>query len=700
MRHPLFAFLIATVAVGGLFTSAGRAAGLLVADGGTGGQLEIVEQNVNVTVNNGVAVTEVEQTFRNLEDRQVEALYSFPVPRNASVADFTMWINGKEMTGEVLEKKRAREIYNSYKAVKRDPGLLEQVSYRTFEMRIFPIAPRAEQKVRIVYYQELDVDNDRATYVYPLSTNTAGPEMKQTAGRFSLNLSAKSLVPITDVDSPSHGQQFVIAKQTPGVIQSSMELSGASLAKDVVVSWKLERPLTGIDVITSKQSGEDGYFMLTLTAGQEMKQLQKGMDYVFMLDISGSMRDDQKLELSQQSIAAFVDALGEGDRFDLMSFNVSPATLFNGLQQPDAAHKQQARDFLGSQQARGGTVLSPAMNAAYKYDNPTRTLNVVLVSDGMADHSERRQLMQLIGKRPKGARVFCIGVGNDVNKSLLEQVADESGGLASFISREDNFERQAQAFRRKLTRPVATDLVMSFEGGEAYDVTPAKLPNLFHGQPIHVYGRYKSAGPVAVKVTGSLDGQPLEQSVAIDLPKADDTSPQIERMWALKQIDELLKKADAQGSREPVISEIIRLGEAYQIVTEYTSFLVLENDAEFARWKIERRNALRLARDNKAAEQIEQELAGIRDKAAADIGPVTQKPQAVNGPQQLRQQASATSGVNSGATPNGPLAPKTNGGDFRVGSGGAIDPILAMGLLAAAGAIALARKADRRGKAS
>src|SRR3954451_15955881 len=102
-----------------------RAAGLLVADNGFGGQLQIKEQSVHVTVNNGVAVTTVTQVFQNMENRQVEALYTFPVPRGASVSNFSMWINGKEMIGEVLEKKHAREIYESYKQTKRDPGLLE-----------------------------------------------------------------------------------------------------------------------------------------------------------------------------------------------------------------------------------------------------------------------------------------------------------------------------------------------------------------------------------------------------------------------------------------------------------------------------------------------------------------------------------------------------------------------------------------------
>ena len=134
------------------------AAGLLIADGGFGGVLEIKEHDVHVTINNGIAVTNVTQVFHNTENRQVEALYTFPVPKGASVANFSMWINGKEMVGEVLEKKRAREIYNSYKRRRKDPGLLEQVDYKNFEMRIYPINANADQKVQITYYQEIGID--------------------------------------------------------------------------------------------------------------------------------------------------------------------------------------------------------------------------------------------------------------------------------------------------------------------------------------------------------------------------------------------------------------------------------------------------------------------------------------------------------------------------------------------------------------
>jgi Ca-activated chloride channel family protein len=617
----LLAIVTLAVLLGGVFAGRSRAAGLLIADGGLGGVLEIEEHDVQVSINNGVAVTRVIQVFRNTEKRQVEALYTFPVPRGASVANFSMWINGREMVGEVVEKKRARQIYNSYKKKRRDPGLLEQVDYKTFEMRVFPIAAGARQKVQIVYYQELGVDSDQVTYVYPLATVARRDVDARATGKFAINVDIKSAVPITAVDSPSHPDGFVVARQADTLVQASLESVGGSLASDVVVHYALSRPRTGIDLITSRTAGQDGYFMLTLTAGKELAAKNTGMDYVFLLDISGSMAHDAKLVTSKRSVEAFINELDEGDRFEVMTFNVSPHTLFGGLRPAAATARQQARIFLTSRQARGGTVLAPAMTTAYKYSDPDRTLNVVILSDGMTEQKERRALLELIGSRPRNTRVFCIGVGNEVNRPLLEQLADDSGGLAAFISRGDDFKRQARAFRRKLMHPVATDLDIRFDGIQVYDVEPRILPNLYHGAPVRIYGRYQGKGTARVSLKASVQGVELDQTTELPFPAKDGGNPEIERMWAFKRVSRLLKKADRTGTREQVTGEVIRLAEEYSIVTEYSSFLVLENDAEYRRWKIQRRNAARLDRDRRAQNTRQEALEAIRRKAVADLGP-------------------------------------------------------------------------------
>lgn len=589
--------------------------GLMIVQGPLGGVLDIVEHSVRVTVHDGIAVTHVEQVFLNTEDRVVEALYLFPVPRGASVANFSMWIGGKEMVGEVVEKQRARQIYDSYKRQQRDPGLLEQVDFKTFEMRIFPIAARAQQKVALTYYQELEFDGDRATYVYPLATSPRPGLQARVQGRFAIDFEVLSAAPIAELGSPSHGEQFVVAKHSPKYFEASLEATGGDLARDVVLSYRVSQPSTGIGVLTSRPAGEDGYFTLTLTAGDELAQPEQGSDYVFVLDVSGSMAADGKLQLSRRSIDAFVAALDPADRFELLTFNVQARQLFGALQPATPAAQKQAADYLAGQEARGGTQLRPAMAAAYRYGDPDRVLNVVVLSDGMTEQDERAELMQLIAARPARARVFCVGVGNDVERPLLQRVAESAGGFAAFVSQQDDFARQAAAFRRKVARPAATGVKLLFAGVDVTELEPKQLPDLFHGMPLRVHGRYRQGGKGKVTLCADVDGRQIQRDFELELPTGEGGDPRIERMWALQRI-ERLRHVEPQP-----VDEIVRLGEGYSIATEWTSFLVLENDAEYQRWQIQRRNGLRTARDRQQTEALRQQLDAIRQKAMPELGP-------------------------------------------------------------------------------
>lgn len=153
---------------------------------------------------------------------------------------------------------------------------------------------------------------------------------------------------------------------------------------------------------------------------------------------------------------------------------------------------------------------------------------------------------------------------------------------------------------------------------------PKEIPNLYHGTPVRVYGRYKKGGAVNIDFTGNLQGRKFSQKMDVDFPKQDNDNPEIERMWAWHKVQRLQKQADRDGGRGPVIPEIVRLGEGYSIATEYTSFLVLENDNEYKRWKIERKNALRIERDRGSQQRLQKALSKMRQGVDKNIGPADQ----------------------------------------------------------------------------
>jgi Ca-activated chloride channel family protein len=345
------------------------------------------------------------------------------------------------------------------------------------------------------------------------------------------------------------------------------------------------------------------------------------------------------------------------------------------------------------------------MALAYKYGNPDRPLNVVILSDGMTEQAERSELLSLIQSRPPNAKVFCVGVGNEVNRHLLSQLAEDTGGLAAFVSGSDNFQRQAKAFRRKLMRPAASNVQIDFDGIDVYDREPGELPNLYHGMPVRLYGRYRGGGTVNVKVHADINGAPIDQTVTLDFPQTEPANPELERMWAWQRVDRLLKEADRGGSRSAVVGEIVRLGETYSIVTEYTSFIVLENDAEYKRWRIDRKNLLRMARDRKQHQVVRAELAALREKALADLGPRTSGPQLASADRLDPSQTSSmpVPGLSVSQPMPSPARPRSRDLQFAPiapgsGGGGAFDPVtgaIAIGLAGLGFAAARKRRQPR-----
>jgi Ca-activated chloride channel homolog len=284
-------------------------------------------------------------------------------------------------------------------------------------------------------------------------------------------------------------------------------------------------------------------------------------------------------------------------------------------------------------------------------------------------------------------------------------VASETGGLATFISSGDDFQQHAQAFRRKLVRPSATNVKIGFDGAAVYDLEPPTLPNLYHGQPVRLYGRYKTSGTANVNVSAEILGSPLEQTVEVTLPAADDKNPEIERMWAWHRAERLMGEERKQGTTSHR-DEIVRLCEGYSIASEYASFIVLENDAEYQRWRIDRRNATRVARDRQAQTAVREQLQALRRQTAQRVGPQNTEGAAVREPPDISLAGNSVGPAKPTIT--GPrvdaVEPQTvsapSGGQSGGGAGGAIDPLtaaVAAGLAGLGYACRRRRSPDERG---
>src|SRR5215208_5070137 len=167
MRRTLLAALALLIGA----SSPLQAAGLLIPEEKTLLPLGMLNHKVTISIEDQVAITRVEQTFRNHTPRQLEATYIFPVPKGAGVDKFTMWVDGKETKGELIEADKAREIYTSIVRRTQDPGLLEYMDHNLFRLKVFPVPAKADQKVTLSYTSVAPKEGNLVEYVYPLKTD-------------------------------------------------------------------------------------------------------------------------------------------------------------------------------------------------------------------------------------------------------------------------------------------------------------------------------------------------------------------------------------------------------------------------------------------------------------------------------------------------------------------------------------------------
>src|SRR5262245_39768466 len=267
--------------------------------------LAMLNHQVTVAIEDQVAVTKVEQTFRNHTDRQLEATYVFPVPKGASVNKFTMWVNGKEVQGEMVEAEKARQIYTQIVQRTQDPGLLEYMGNNLLRMRVFPIPPKSDQKVAMSYTSVASQDAGVVEYIYPLKTDG---KATSTLEDFAIQATIKSQHPIENVYSPTHA--ISLTRPNDREVTVKFERNQGLLDKDFQFFYATGNKEIGFTTLTQRPiSSEKGFFLLLISPRIEMSAEQFiPRDMVLVLDTSGSMRGP-KMDQARRALKYCLDNL-------------------------------------------------------------------------------------------------------------------------------------------------------------------------------------------------------------------------------------------------------------------------------------------------------------------------------------------------------------------------------------------------------
>ncbi len=534
--------------------------------------LTVKYHRVDVTIKDQVATTCVDQVFVNDSRVVVEGTYVFPLPEDAAITSFDMWVDGKKLEGRLLGKEEARRIYEDIVRRDRDPALLEYVGRGAFQASIFPIPPGSERRIELSYAQVLPKTEGLVRYRYPLNTEKFSARPIETV---AVTVRLEDKAPLAAIYSSSHPAAVVREGDRRATV--SYEVKNSRPDRDFEVYYSTSTDAIAVNLLSYKPFDEDGFFLLLVTPPvRATEDAVVDKDVVLVLDTSGSM-DGAKLVQVKAAASYVLDHLAARDRFNIVTFN--SATRLFADRPVDLSRRPEARDFVAWLTAQGSTDINRALLEALAGADPMRPTVLIFLTDGLPTAGEvnpDRIVANVSRSAAKAVRLFAFGVGYDVDTMLLDQLSANQRGVSAYVKPNQSIEEEVSGFYAKLSAPVLVDLALEVAGVKVEDMIPYPLPDLFAGGQLLVAGRYRQGGPATIKLTGTVNRQPQTYTYS-DLVFATRGGDEfIAPLWAQRKIGYLLAQIRLHGAKDELVKEIISLSTRYGIVTPYTSFLVQE----------------------------------------------------------------------------------------------------------------------------
>jgi Ca-activated chloride channel family protein len=558
-------------------TGLASAAGLLIPDDRSVPPLAMVRHDVSIAIEDQVAVTHIEQIFRNHTSRPLEATYIFPVPKNASVKRFSMWVNGKETPGELIPAERARQIYTDIVRRTLDPSLLEWMDTNLLKLRIFPVPPHGDQRIGLSYTSVAAADAGVVSYTYPVR---AAGKSAVTSENVSLRAVIKSQRPVQNVYSPTHA--IAVTRSSDHEVQVALEEGQGGLDRDFQLYYGLGDQAIGLTALVQRPvSSEPGFFLMLMSPRIDSGMAAVPRDIVLVLDTSGSMRG-AKMDQARRALQYCLSHLNAADRFGLISFATTVSRYRDQLVPASREQLEDARRWVEQLEATGGTAIDDALGSALALGqgDKSRGLTIVFFTDGaptIGETDPQKILRNVTIKNASSTRIFTFGVGDDVNAMLLDQLAEQTRALSTYVRPAENIEAKVSSLYSKMSHPVMTDLHLSMgDNVRLIDMYPPQLPDLFSGAELMVLGRYTGQGPAALRLTGTVVGEPREFVYETTFPERTTQDKSfVEHVWARRKVGYLLDQIRANGEKKELIDEVMALAKKYAIATPYTSYLIV-----------------------------------------------------------------------------------------------------------------------------
>jgi len=566
------------------------AAGLLVPRDGSA-PIHVRSHRVVAEVTDGLARTTLRQTFVNPGDRAVEAIYLFPLPEGAALTDVAMEVGGQRLEGLLAERQKARRIYDQIVRSRRDPALVEQVGRNSFRLSVFPVMPKQETVVELTWIQHVPLSHGTFRYVYPLALAGKATETEQD---LTVMVTFRSSVPLVEVGSPDQDVQIV--RKGPGEVIASLERMGARLDADVVVTGRVEVKKATLSVSTFKAADGDGWFLAVVTPPKVKEAQLIPRDVILVLDTSGSMRHDGKIEQAKRAALWLLDNLRPADRVNVLRFS-SDVQAFAEEPVPATGKNLKAlRKFVKTFGAAGGTALGAALDLSTAVaEAPGRVRSVVLLTDGRPTIGEQdpAKLVELAaGAGQRGLRVFPFGVGKDVHGGLLHGIASAGRGRAEIFRPGGEIVSRLTSFLHRTSSPVIADIRLDAEGIGAYDLFPRPVPDAYLGEQVVLAGRYRKGGVHLLTVSAVLGDRKVELTDEVKFRDEPGGLPAVRDLFARMKMEFLESslrlrnglpddayyaalQRGAYSTQDEIVEEMIATSLEHRVQCAYTSFIVL-----------------------------------------------------------------------------------------------------------------------------
>ncbi len=568
-------------------------------------EMPLAHTSVDAQIAGYVARVTVTQTFVNPFKEALEAVYVFPLPHQAAVDTMTMKIGDRVIKSVIKKRDEARKIYEQAKQAGKTTSLLEQERPNIFTQSIANIMPGDSIEIQISYVGVLKYEEGEYEFVFPM---VVGP--RYIPGGRIIGKQGGGWAPDTDIVPDA-------SRITPPVIKPN-ERSGHDIditvrLDDGIKFDKLRSPSHWIDTerdgkrravvkldprdtIPNKDfilrynvlgkaptfgavtygTGTDGYFLLMLAPKANYSKAEiLPREILFVVDSSGSQQGDP-LAKSKELVRRALKGLRPDDTFQVFDFNDIVTSMAAGPVPATAKNINLARKFIHQIRATGGTRMLPVIQTALNWpEDPKRLRIVVMTTDGYIGNET--QLLQEINENLGDARLFMFGVGSSTNRYLIDRMAEEGKGFAQFVRQDEATAQVVETFHRRLETPVLRDVEIDWNGLKVEGVYPERIPDLYAGQPLAIFGRFTQPGKATVRIVGKQGNGKAVFEHRVTFPKKKTGSDQLAALWARMSIEKLMQKLEVRrGDAQALEDEVTTLGLKHKLMTRFTSFVAVE----------------------------------------------------------------------------------------------------------------------------